>query len=65
MPAGESCKIGRICPATIEVTDKGSSVEVIHFKTHVGHALEMKHQKISEAEREEIRSKFNFLIIQF
>ena len=51
-----TCKMGKHCPATMEVIETENDVKVTHFITHIGHDIELKHIKISEADKEEIRS---------
>lgn len=65
IPKSKTCKIGRHCPATIEITETDACVTVIHYKTHVGHDLDLKYQKIGKTDKEIIKSMFIFSILVF
>lgn len=65
IPKSETCKIGRHCPATIEITETDACVTVIHYKIHAGHDLDLKYQKIGKTDKEIIKSMFIFSILVF
>nr|CAI5822155.1 unnamed protein product [Callosobruchus analis] len=48
------CKRGRVCPARLVVTCTLEGVEVVFYKTHVGHSNESKYLRLTHSEREEI-----------
>ena len=56
-----TCKIGKNCPATIEMIEDAECIKVIYFKTHVGHDFDMKHIRVKEFEKENLRSTYYFL----
>ncbi|XP_077501968.1 uncharacterized protein LOC144112993 [Amblyomma americanum] len=45
-----SCRIGKHCSATLEVTEKDSKVYVVFQKKHYGHFNEVCHQRLSQDE---------------
>nr|CAH7728279.1 unnamed protein product [Callosobruchus chinensis] len=48
------CKRGKVCPARLVVTCTIDGVEVVFYKTHIGHNNEPKCFRLTHSEREEI-----------
>ena len=56
--------MGSHCPATMEVIENGD-LSVIHYKTHIGHEMELKHISLNQAEKEELSRKLVLSIIHW
>ncbi|CAH1962748.1 unnamed protein product [Acanthoscelides obtectus] len=48
------CKRGKVCPARLVVTCTSEGVEVIYYKTHVGHSNDVKCLRLTRTEKEQI-----------
>lgn len=54
-----SNKIGATCPAAMEVTENVHGVNVVFWKTHVGHVNDLKHLTLSKEDRAKLEECLN------
>ena len=53
-----SRKIDSHCPFTLEVIKAKDAVQVLFYKSHMGHDLELKHLPINKSDKESLACKY-------